>query len=196
MKFFLLIFCLTMCFNALAQNNLNKHVITHNKITINTNSKVGEKLFKKWGVFPDHNSSIRKMIMHVTLGYPDSIPIAHWDYCDNITIRRQSGVNGAYQDYEIGRMLTPYGSSFTKGWHFEWEVDVTDFSKILRDSVEIEYRHSGYEPESVGWALTVDFEIISGPPIVMPLAITRLWQGSYKYGDPKNRVKSKNKGLS
>lgn len=191
MKSFLLILCLTMCFNVFAQSSFNKHVITHNRITINTNSKVGEKLFKKWGVFPDHNFPIRKVIMHVTLGYPDSIPIAHWDYCDNITVRRQGGVNGAYQDYEIGRMLTPYGSSFTKGWHFEWEVDVTDFSKILRDSVEIEYRHSGYEPESVGWALTIDFEIISGPPIVTPLAITKLWQGSFKYGDPKDDIKNK-----
>ena len=191
MKYFLFIILIALNINVIGQNAKNIHVITHNRTTINTNAKLGEKSFKKWGVFPKTNDPVRKIIMHVSLGYPDSIPIAHWDYCDNIMIRRQGGVNGAYQDYEIGRMLTPYGSSYTKGWHFDWEVDVTDFTKILRDSVEIEYRHSGYEPESVGWALTIDFEFITGPQVVKPLGITKLWQGQFRYGDPKDDIKNK-----
>jgi hypothetical protein len=85
-------------------------------------------------------------------------------------------------------MLTPYGSIFGKGWHFEWSVDVTDFSAILRDSVEIEYRHSGYEPDTVGWALTLDFEIVFGPEVLKPFAVTRLWNGNYPYGNPEARI--------
>ncbi len=46
-------------------------------------------------------------------------------------------VNEASQDYELARMLTPYGGAFAKSWQFGWEVDVTDFSLLLRDSVEI-----------------------------------------------------------
>jgi len=88
-------------------------------------------------------------------------------------------------------MLTPYGSIYNKGWNWKWEVDVTDFSPYLRDSVEIEYIHSGYEAKTVGWALTIDFEIVSGPPVLVPMGVTPLWNGGFKYGDPNNKIEEK-----
>lgn len=112
-------------------------------------------------------------MMHVTLGCPDSLPCAHWDYLDHITVRRAGGQNAASLDYELGRMLTPYGSIFTPNWNWTWTVDITDFAMVLRDSVEIEYMHSGYETPTVGWALTLDFEIVKGPEIVHPVAIRK-----------------------
>lgn len=166
------------------------HVITHNRTTIVCDPAKGEKAYPKWGVFPAANFPVRKIMMKLTLGSPDSILTAHWDYLDHITIRRKAGVNGKPLNYELGRMLTPYGSVFGKGWHWQWEVDVTDFAPFLRDSVEIEYTHSGYEAVDVGWALTIDFEILSGPPVVTPLAITQLWNGSYKYGDSTNKIET------
>lgn len=92
---------------------------------------------------------------------------------------------GESLNLEIGRMLTPYGSIYSTGWEFKWTVDVTDFSMILRDSVEIEYNHTGYEPKSVGWALTIDFEFTMGPPHIHPLQIDNMWVGSYNYGNPE-----------
>ena len=62
-------------------------------------------------------------------------------------------------------MLTPYGSNFKEGWSFTWSIDVTDFQTFLRDSVEIEYIHSGYESPDLGWDLTLDFDILFGPQV-------------------------------
>ena len=172
----------------LAQKPVIQHVITHNRTLIVTNPAKGVNPYPKWGVFPNEKFPLRKIVMSVTLGSPDSLPTAHWDYLDKITLRRKGGVNGKSLDFEIGRMLTPYGSIYNKGWSWKWETDVTDFAPFLRDSVEIEYNHSGYEPTSVGWALTVDFEIVSGPPVVVPLGIIPLWNDGFKYGDPKNKI--------
>lgn len=171
-----------------AQQPAVKHVITHNRATVVCNPGTGTKSYINWGVFPAANFPVRKITMNVTLGSPDSILTAHWDYLDHISIRRQGGVHGKSLDYEIGRMLTPYGSIFKKGWNWKWQVDVTDFSPFLRDSVEIEYTHSGYEATTVGWALTIDFEVVEGPPVVVPLGITPLWNKGYQYGNPKNKI--------
>ena len=165
------------------------HVITHNREMVVTDPSVGEKSYRRWGVFPSENIPVRKIVMHVNFGCPDTMRCADWDYSDRISIRRKGGVNGVSQDYEIGRMLTPYGGAFGKDWHFEWSVDVTDFSLLLRDSVEIDYNHSGYEPNTDrGWAITVDFEIIKGTPAFKPIAIQKIYDAHFKYGDVKNPI--------
>jgi len=174
-----------------AQTANVKHVVPHNRTTVVCDPGTGSKAFAKWGVFPSAKFPVRKVVMHVTLGSPDSILTAHWDYLDRINLRRKGGVMGKTLNYEIGRMLTPYGSIYNKGWSWEWEVDVTDFSPFLRDSVEIEYVHSGFEATTVGWAVTIDFEIVSGPPVVIPLGITQLWNANYKYGDPNEKIEDK-----
>ncbi len=171
----------------LAQKPQVNHVVTHNRTTVVCDPS-GSKPFPGWGIFPSPEFPIRKIVMNVTLGSPDSLLTAHWDYLDHIYLRRQGGVKGKSIDYEIGRMLTPYGSIYNKGWSWKWEVDVTDFAPFLRDSVEIEYVHSGYEATTVGWALTIDFEIVSGPPVVVPLGITPLWNQGYKYGNPEEKI--------
>jgi len=191
MKRLLLVLLIFTASVGLAQKPTVTHVITHNRTTVVCNPATGSNSYFGWGVFPSPKFPVRKIVMNVTLGSPDSLLTAHWDYLDHITLRRQGGVKGKSVDYEIGRMLTPYGSIYNKGWSWKWEVDVTDFSPYLRDSVEIEYNHSGYEAKTVGWALTIDFEVVSGPPVVIPLGITPLWNGSYKYGDPDEKIADK-----
>lgn len=188
MKYLLFLFFVGTLTSGFAQKPQTRHVITHNRTTIVCNPASGAKPFTGWGVFPANTVPVRKVVMHVTLGSPDSLLTAHWDYLDHIFIRRQGGVKGPKIDYEIGRMLTPYGSIYNKGWSWEWQVDVTDFAPFLRDSVEIEYIHSGYEATNVGWALTIDFEIMLGPPVLNPLGITPLWNKGYKYGDPQAKI--------
>jgi hypothetical protein len=183
--FLLLLAASVSCFS---QKPVIKHVVTHNRTTIVCDPSVGTKSFPKWGVFPSEKDPVRKIIMHVSLGSPDSLLTAHWDYLDQIHILRTGGVKGSSLNYELGRMLTPYGSVFGKGWQWKWSVDVTDFAAFLRDSVEVEYIHSGYEDKTVGWALTIDFEIVSGPPVADMLGVTPLWVGRYKYGDPNDKI--------
>lgn len=189
MKNLALVFVLLLITGDLVSQSISsKRITTHNRQTINTDVSVGVKSFTSWGVFPSFNEEIRKIIMRVTLGHPDSIAIAHWDYLDFIYARRVGGSAGEPKDIELGRIITPYGSSFKNDWSFTWEVDVTDFSMILRDSVEIDYLHSGYEPEKLGWALTIEFDIVYGTPVAKPLSITEMYKGSFQYGNPSNPI--------
>jgi len=175
---------------AISELPFRSFVKTHDRVTINTDVSKGIKSFSAWGNFPSPETDIRKIIMHLTLGHPDTMAIAHWDYLDFIYLRRTGGVSGEVRDIEIGRMITPYGSSFKDDWSFAWEVDVTDFSILLRDSVEIDYMHSGYEPENLGWALTVEFEILHGPPVANPVSVTEIYSGSFPYGHPDDPIEN------
>ncbi len=163
------------------------HVLTHDCL-INTNPKKGVKSFVEWGQFPSKTESIRRIIMKVTLAYPEDRAIAHWDYMDRIKILRTGGKEGTNLDLNIGRMLTPYGSNFKEDWTYTWQVDVTDFSSFLRDSVEIEYIHSGYESPELGWDLTIEFEIEKGPAIADFVSLKKLWNGTFQYGNPENDI--------
>lgn len=170
---------------ALAQS---QNVTTHNKVTIVTNPKTGSKSFKEWGVFPTDNKEVRRITMKVTLAYPEDRAIAHWDYMDRIKILRKGGVKGKNINYEIGRMLTPYGSNFKEGWSYTWKIDVTDFESFLRDSVEIEYIHTGYESPDLGWDLTIGFEYLFGPAVANFLSVEKMWDGNFQYGNPENPI--------
>lgn len=179
---------LILSFGAFAQKPTISHVVTHDRTTIICDPVTAANPYPAWGVFPKSDAPIRKITMHVTLGSPDSINTAHWDYLDHIILRRKGGADAPELNYELSRMLTPYGSIYNKGWSWKWQVDVTDFAPLLRDSVEIVYVHSGYEDSSVGWALSIDFEILSGPPVVTPLGMEPLWNNAYKYGDAAEKI--------
>jgi hypothetical protein len=167
---------------ALAADTLR--VVTHDAVTVVTDPSTGAKSYPSWGVFPPAGFSVRKATMRVTFGCPDSMRCADWDYLDRIVVRKKVGVRGDTLNDEIGRMLTPYGGAFGRDWNFSWTSDVTDFALLLRDSVEIDYVHSGYEPNNDrGWKITVAFEFIGGPPAAKPLSIKKIYDGNYAYGD-------------
>lgn len=163
-------------------------VTTHDKVLINTDPSKGVKSFVEWGVFPSADKPVRRVVMNLTLAYPEDRPIAHWDYMDRVKILRQGGVNGKLIDFEMARMLTPYGSNFKEDWSYTWSVDVTDFQVFLRDSVEIEYIHSGYESPDLGWDLTIDFDITFGPAVADFISVEKMWDGNYQYGNPENSI--------
>ena len=183
-----LIYTLTLLFMGMFVSAQTTNIITHNKITIVTDPSKGEKSFKQWGVFPYKSKEVRRITMKVTLAYPEDRPIAHWDYMDRIKILRKGGVKGENVNFEIGRMLTPYGSNFKEGWSYTWKTDVTDFESFLRDSVEIEYIHAGYESPDLGWDLTIDFEFLFGPPVARFISVEKMWDGSFQYGNPENDI--------
>jgi hypothetical protein len=163
-------------------------VITHNELLINTDPSKGVKSFVEWGEFPTPDKAVRRIVMNLTLAYPKDRAIAHWDYMDRVKILRQGGVNGKKINLEIGRMLTPYGSNFKEDWSYTWSVDVTDFQAFLRDSVEIEYIHSGYESPDLGWDLTIGFDITYGPPVADFISMEKMWDGNFQYGNPENPI--------
>lgn len=188
MKYLIALFIFTISSPvAFSQANCTE-LITHDKVCIITNPKKGSNSFKEWGVFPVENKEVRRITMHVSLAYPEDRPIAHWDYMDRINILRKGGINGDNNDFEIGRMLTPYGSNFKEDWSYTWKVDVTDFESLLRDSVEIEYIHTGYESPDLGWDLTISFQIDFGPSIARVISIEKLWDDNFQYGNPESPI--------
>ncbi|MDD7886087.1 peptide-N-glycosidase F-related protein [Flavivirga sp. 57AJ16] len=155
------------------------HVISHNQETIVTDPSKGRNSYKRFAVFPDKTKKIRSIILNLKFECPDKMRCADWDYVDHIKARKENDSTV----YEIARMLTPYGGFFQKDWGFEWRVDITDFSQILRETVEIDYIHTGYEDNKTrGWKVTVDFEITYGSPVANPVDIHKIYDGNYKYG--------------
>jgi len=191
-----LIFSLILLLGITSATSQTINVVTHNKVTIVTNPKKGENSFREWGVFPNEKQEVRRIKMKVTLAYPEDRAIAHWDYMDRIKILRKGGVKGKDINYEIGRMLTPYGSNFKEGWNYTWTVDVTDFETFLRDSVEIEYIHTGYESPDLGWDLTIDFEYLFGPAVADFISVEKMWDGNFQYGNPENDIEESLKPIT
>ncbi|SNY94879.1 peptide-N-glycosidase F-related protein [Flagellimonas pacifica] len=171
------------------------HVISHDQETIVTDPSKGTNSYKNTVVFPSRDKSIRQIKLLLTFECPDKdgMRCADWDYVDHIKARPKNG----NETYEIARMLTPYGGFFQKDWIFKWEVDVTDFSSILRDEIEIDYIHTGYEDNKTrGWRVTVDFEITFGTPVAEPLAVHKIYDGNYAYGNAEKPIEDELKPVT
>ncbi len=181
----LLIITLLLAANAsLADRGDSLHIITHNKKLVVTDPSKGYNSFSEWGVFPSASTSYRKVILNITYECPDGLHCGEWDYIDNIILKKSGGKNSSTLDYEIARMISPYGWRFGPDWKFSWHADVTDFATLLHDSVEIEFIHTGYENDKDrGWLITLDFILIEGIPANEITEIRKLWNGTFPYGD-------------
>ena len=82
------------------------------------------------------------------------------------------------ENYELARVITPYGSGLANNWEFTTVFDVTDFIQILRDSVEIRCHYSGW---SSGFSATLDFEFIEGTPARDVVRVENIYSGGYNY---------------
>ena len=82
------------------------------------------------------------------------------------------------ENYELARVITPYGNSLSNNWKFTSVFDITDFAHILQDSVEIRCHYSGW---SSGFSATLDFEFIEGVPPRKVTALENIYKGSSGY---------------
>jgi hypothetical protein len=145
----------------------------------------GSNKYYHWGEFPAASMNYSKVIMYLTFQCPDVMECAEWDYLDPISIARPAGVNSTPINWEFARFITPYGNSWqgVAGDNFKhgWYYDVTDFSTLLHDSVEIEYNHTGYETNTRGWKINIYFYCIEGTPARDIKNISRIYQGGFGY---------------
>ncbi|MDZ4713706.1 MAG: peptide-N-glycosidase F-related protein [bacterium] len=166
------------------------NVITHDEVIVITDPSKGFNAYPVWKLFPDESIKYRKATLFITYQCPDSQRCGEWDYIDNIFLRRKGGIDTS-MDIELARMISPYGSRFDADWKFQWKTDVTDFSFLLHDSVEIEFNHTGYESNTDrGWLITLNFELIEGPPAREVLGFEKLWNGSFPYGNDSDRIEN------
>lgn len=190
MKKFLLLSTAMFAVSAFAAPGDTTHVITHNAVTVVTNPNTGSNGYKAWAVFPSASLPVRKVVATLSYKCAPGMPCGAWDYLDYVYIRRTGGQAQPSKDIECVRFITPYGNQYNSAWNFSWHIDVTDYSPFLRDSVEIEYIHTGYEGTNVGWQVTVDFSFIEGTPVTDPVGFTQLWNGSFPYGDASNTIEN------
>lgn len=164
-------------------------VQTHSNMVVRTNPSAGNSGYPTWSVFPAQGTQIHKAWISLSLKCPTGENCGEWDYLDYIYLRRKGGVGASSEDIELARFITPYGNSYSATWFADWEVDVTDFEQLLRDSIEVEYIHGGYETNvGRGWLLNLSFNFIEGTPVRDLKTVHRLWNGGFGFGNAGNPI--------
>lgn len=88
-------------------------------------------------------------------------------------------VFNVYENYEMGRLISPYAKQFPKSFAYDYIFDVTDYAKFLKDSGEFRIYYSGY---SYGFTATWDLIYIEGTPAKEVIDIVNIYNGGYTYG--------------
>ncbi len=181
----LLFILLLFSFQLLAANGDTIKVVSHQDVIMTTDtSGSGTNEIKRWIVCPSSTTGYRKVFVRMSYKCPNGMLCGEWDYIDALKLRRVGSVDSTDQQIELVRFITPYGNSFNSSWGFTWYADITDFASLLHDSCEIGYMHTGYETYvGKGWDVTIEFNFVEGIPSAIPLRLTKLWNGSFAYGN-------------
>ncbi|MBX7042647.1 MAG: hypothetical protein K1X85_07065 [Ignavibacteria bacterium] len=166
-------------------------VNSHDRVQVVTDPVKGYNSYPAWTLFPSKSIMYRHALLRITYQCPESLKCGEWDYIDKVLIRRKGGISEDTLNFEIARMISPYGSRFTSDWKFSWTADITDFAPLFHDSLEIEFIHTGYESnKDRGWLVTVTFELTEGTPAMELLGMEEFWKGNFPYGDTANSIES------
>ena len=95
-----------------------------------------------------------------------------WDRVSGIEVK---GHNGEW--YEIIRYITPYGVACNSS------IDLTDFMSILQGKIAFRY-YLGTQGNGFEYTLNLDYN--AGAPEHAYSTVTKLWEGTYPFGDPAN----------
>jgi len=160
--------------------------------------------YDRVGVFPnDSSKQYRKIWMHYTLGCATG-GCSDWDYTTQIFLMHPSGqfdstvssldtislsplvidtswnVYEVMQPFEMGRVITPYGSMLSNSFSREFVFDVTDLKDLLSDSVTIRAFYSGW---SSGFSVSLRFAFIEGTPPRNVLGVENIYKGDATYNN-------------
>ena len=102
-----------------------------------------------------------------------------------VTKKKAYKVFEVIEPYELTRFITPYGKGFPKDWARTWEMDVTDFSSLLKDSVEL---RSFYDGWSQGSLYSLELVFIEGTPSRHTYKVLPVYNGYFTYGNPDNHI--------
>ena len=128
-------------------------------------------------------TTYRKIYMIFTLGKymcpAGSTYCGDWDYTVQNFLMTPGG-----DTLEIGRLITPYANAAAPRTPWSWLqpyiYDVTDYASKLHDSATMRIFFSGY---SGGFTANIKFAFIEGTPERNVVAVEKLYNGSYSYGD-------------
>jgi hypothetical protein len=92
---------------------------------------------------------------------------------------------------ELGRLITPYANSGAPRTPLTWKqryyFDVTDYVSVLKNSATMRLVYQGY---SGGFTGNIRFAFIEGTPSRPVKGITKLWDGSFNYGNTADPIDS------
>lgn len=182
MKYIFTFLLLSFCLSDLKAADTTK-ITTHNKVIIKTNPSVGVTEYPASTEFPDSIMQYRKVYMYLEFGCAPGLKCGEWDYGNHVYLKK-NGVR-----YEIARFITPYGFYWNSSmnWKHGWYYDLTDFSHLLHDSLEIIYQHSGYEANNDrGWTVTMDYYFVEGEPARIPMGLNTIYRMGASYGNVNN----------
>lgn len=168
-------------------------IVTHDKVVIKTDPSSGSTRYMQWGEFPKSTVSYRKVYLYMEFGCAPGLMCGEWDYINNIYLGRKGGAKGDSLHYELARFITPYGKYWNAAskWKHGWYFDMTDFSYLLHDSLQIIYQHTGYEANNDrGWTVTLKFVCIEGTPSLQPIGLNKFFEVSAPYGSASNPFKN------
>ena len=163
--------------------------------------------YDRVGVFPtDSSKTYRKIWMHYTLGCA-STGCSDWDYTTQIFLMHPTGnfdssviridtisqspltldtIWNVYEirdPFEMGRVITPYGSLLQNSWSRNFVFDVTDLQDFLKDSVLIRAFYSGW---SSGFSVSLKFVFIEGTPPRDIVGVQNIYKGDGTYSNSAN----------
>lgn len=166
-------------------------VVSHQDVTILTNPPASSTTYPMWAKFPIAGTQYRKVLMQLNFECAPGLKCGEWDYVNNIIVGRVGSKASTPLNFEIARLITPFGFNWNSAmnWQHTWYYDVTDFASLLHDSVEVVYKHTGDEDnKDRGWKVTLKFICIKGTPVCEPIIMTKLWEGSFLYGDNSDSI--------
>lgn len=190
-KIYLLLFLMTVSCSVFGQQSDTIVVRAHQDVVIKTKPSAGQTLYPAWAKFPTAGTEYYKVIAYLTFECAPELKCGEWDYSNHIYIGKTNGVHGDSLGWEIGRFITPYGFYWhsSQEWKHGWYYDMTDFAPLLHDSVQIVYRHTGYESNTDrGWKINLSFFLLPGTPPLSIQNITPLWSGSFRYGNDETPI--------
>lgn len=132
--------------------------------------------------FPNGSTTYRKIIMVFTLG-KYQCP-AGTQYCGDWDYTVQNYLMTPTDTFELSRLITPYANaSYPRtpfGWKQRYYFDVTDFYPYLKNNAAIRLSYHNY---SGGFTGNIRFAFIEGTPARTVTGISKLWEGSFSYGE-------------
>ncbi len=159
-------------------------VQTHSDVVIQTKPGSGQTNYSGWGEFPSSDKTYSKVIATLTFECAPGLRCGEWDYLNYIFLGKRRGDKKDSLGWEIMRFITPYGFYWrsSDNWKHGWKFDITDFGPLFHDSIEIIYRHTGYEKrDDRGWKINLSFELTEGKPERDILSINHLVQKRMNY---------------
>ncbi len=129
--------------------------------------------------FPTDKSYGRCILQYTMTGEPRP---ADWDQLTEIQVFNPK--DGLW--YEISRVVTPYGGSFSPSWKRDYYFDVTEFLPLLQnpDGTNFRIYYGGFDAtETKAHAVILAFHLFEGTPADGPVVYTAQVYDSFRNGN-------------